>query len=55
MNIMKWVWDEENGQGMVEYALILIIVSVAAVGVVRVIGMIASGHFKLAADSFLNQ
>lgn len=52
MNVMKWIRDEESGQGMVEYALILIIVSVAAVGAVKMIGTIASGYFELAADSF---
>lgn len=52
MNIMKWIRGEESGQGMVEYALILIIVSVAAVGAIRIIGTIASGYFELAADSF---
>lgn len=51
----RWVQDEESGQGLAEYALILIIVSVAAVISVGRIGTITGGYFDLAARKFLNQ
>ena len=52
MDVIKWIRYEESGQSMVEYALIMIIVSVAAVSALRVIGTIAIGYFELAADKF---
>lgn len=52
MDIMKWIWDEESGQGMVEYVLILILVSVAATYFVKEIGGTTSGYFGQAADKF---
>ncbi|RGY97970.1 Flp family type IVb pilin [Clostridium sp. AM58-1XD] len=52
MDVIKWIRYEESGQSMVEYALIMIIVSVAAVSALRVIGTIATGYFELAADKF---
>lgn len=51
----RWIQDEESGQGLAEYALILIIVSVAAVIGVGKIGTIAGGYFDLAAREILNQ
>lgn len=55
MNMKRWIQDEESGQGLVEYALILIIVSVAAVIGVGKIGTITNGYFDLAAKKILNQ
>ena len=33
------VWRDERGQGLVEYALILSLVSIAAIGVLTVLGV----------------
>ena len=52
MNTKRWIQDEESGQGLVEYALILIIASVAAIMMIKGIGTTVSGYFKLAAESF---
>lgn len=49
MELWEWLMEEEEGQGLIEYALILIIVSVAAVGVLKEIGDIAAGYFDRAA------
>jgi pilus assembly protein Flp/PilA len=38
--------DEESGQAMVEYALILALVSVAAIGILKVLGGTVSGVFS---------
>ena len=38
--------DEESGQAMVEYALILALVSVAAIGILQVLGNTVSGVFS---------
>ena len=38
MNLLKGLWREEEGQGMVEYGLILALVSVVAIGALLVMG-----------------
>jgi pilus assembly protein Flp/PilA len=38
--------DEESGQAMVEYALILALVSVAAIGILKILGGTVSGVFS---------
>jgi len=38
--------DDESGQAMVEYALILALVSVAAIGILKVLGSTVSGVFS---------
>jgi len=43
--------DREEGQAMVEYALILALVSVAAVGLLKILGTQVNGVFsKISAD-----
>jgi Flp pilus assembly pilin Flp len=43
--------DDESGQAMVEYALILALVSVAAIGILKILGTTVSGVFsKINAD-----
>lgn len=37
-NIMNWFMKEESGQGMVEYGLILALISVVAIAVLTGIG-----------------
>ena len=48
----KWIQNEETGQGLVEYALILIIASVAAIVALKGIGTTVSEFFSLAEGSF---
>ena len=36
--MMKWIANEEEGQGMVEYALILALVAIAAIAVLPGLG-----------------
>jgi pilus assembly protein Flp/PilA len=46
--VMNWLstFDtEEEGQGMVEYALILVLVSVVAIVTLRILGTSVSGVF----------
>jgi Flp pilus assembly pilin Flp len=38
--------DDESGQAMVEYALILALVSVAAIGILKILGSTVSGVFS---------
>ncbi|MGN0334311.1 MAG: Flp family type IVb pilin [Lachnospiraceae bacterium] len=46
MGEMKnWFMKEESGQGMVEYAFILVLVSIAAVALLKAIGTSVSGQF----------
>jgi pilus assembly protein Flp/PilA len=35
---VKALWDGEEGQGLVEYALILVLVSIVAIGALAAIG-----------------
>ncbi len=43
---LKALRDEESGQAMVEYALILALVSVAAVGILSLLGTSVSSIFN---------
>lgn len=35
---MNWLMNEESGQGMVEYGLILVLVSVIAIAALKIVG-----------------
>ena len=47
--VMDWISDkldlEKEGQGMVEYALILVLVSVVAIAVLKLVGVSVKGVF----------
>ena len=43
--IMKWFANEEEGQGMVEYALILALIAIAAITILPSIGEKILGIF----------
>ncbi|WP_243276788.1 Flp family type IVb pilin [Desulfallas sp. Bu1-1] len=53
MNLLAKLWREESGQGMVEYGLILALVSVVVIGVLATIGQKLLTKFQ-AVDSQLN-
>lgn len=51
MTEMKnWIANEEDGQGMVEYALILALISVAAIAAIKLIGPNVSKLFTKASS-----
>ena len=50
MKNLKKILADENGQGMVEYGLILGIIAVAAVGVLLLLGPKITGIFQKAND-----
>ncbi len=43
---LQWLKDEESGQGMVEYGLIIAIISVVAIAAIRGIGGNVLGFFQ---------
>ncbi|WP_350343113.1 Flp family type IVb pilin [Proteinivorax tanatarense] len=43
---MKWFLNEESGQGMVEYGLILVLVSVVAIVALTAVGDSLKGIFE---------
>lgn len=43
--LMNWLKNEESGQGMVEYALIIALIAVVVIGVVRTLGTTVQGKF----------
>ncbi|UMZ75039.1 Flp family type IVb pilin [Natranaerofaba carboxydovora] len=45
LNQLKRLWSEEDGQGMVEYGLILALVSVVAIGALLLLGEGLEGIF----------
>jgi pilus assembly protein Flp/PilA len=49
MEIMKRLVREEEGQGMVEYGLILGLISIVAIVSIKLIGPIIKGYFDTAA------
>ena len=48
--MMNWIANEEDGQGMVEYALILALISVAAIAAIKLIGPKVSELFESASN-----
>lgn len=52
--MMNWIANEEEGQGMVEYALILALIAIAAITVLPNIGQKILGIFT-DADNALGQ
>ncbi|MFM1563652.1 Flp family type IVb pilin [Helcococcus ovis] len=45
-NIMNWFMKEESGQGMVEYGLILALISVVVIAVLTQVGSKLENIFK---------
>ena len=43
--MMNWIANEEEGQGMVEYALILALIAIAAISILPSIGQKILGIF----------
>ena len=48
--MMNWIANEEEGQGMVEYALILALVAIAAITVLGTLGTKINGIFDKAVN-----
>ena len=46
--MMNWIANEEEGQGMVEYALILALIAIAAISILPSIGEKVLGIFTKA-------
>ena len=53
-NLVNWFKNEESGQGMVEYALIIALVSIAAIAALLILGPKIATMFNKASDN-LNQ
>jgi pilus assembly protein Flp/PilA len=45
-NLVIWFKNEESGQGMVEYALIIALISIAAIAVLALMGPKIANTFK---------
>jgi pilus assembly protein Flp/PilA len=45
MNLLKKFWKEEDGQDMVEYALLLALISVVSIAAIRTLGTDVNGVF----------
>ena len=45
-NMMNWIANEEEGQGMVEYALILALISIVAIVALRTLGTTVNTKFN---------
>ena len=48
---LQWLKDEESGQGMVEYGLIIALISVVAIVAIRAIGGNVLGFFEEAQEA----
>lgn len=44
--LMNWLKNEESGQGMVEYALIIALIAVVVIGAVRLLGQTVESKFE---------
>ena len=50
-NIVRRLWEEEEGQDLVEYGLLVVLVSLAAVAAMRGLASAISGVFPTASSS----
>ena len=50
-NMMNWIANEEEGQGMVEYALILALISIVAIVALGKIGTNVNSKFDQIANT----
>ena len=48
-NLLKQLWQEEEGQDLTEYALLLVLVSLAAIGSLGALATAINGVFSRAA------
>lgn len=44
--LMNWLKNEESGQGMVEYGLILALIAIVVIAALRVLGPKVAGTFN---------
>jgi pilus assembly protein Flp/PilA len=51
---LKSHWNREEGQGLVEYALILVLVSIVAIGALAAIGTNVTSVLQTIADTLSN-
>ena len=51
---LKTFWNREEGQGLVEYALILVLVSIVAIGALAAIGTNVNTVMQKIADTLSN-
>ncbi|MGN0267472.1 MAG: Flp family type IVb pilin [Lachnospiraceae bacterium] len=50
MKKMKWLLEEESGQGMAEYALILALVAMAVIGATTLFGTSLAAKYEAIAN-----
>jgi pilus assembly protein Flp/PilA len=50
---LKSFWNREEGQGLVEYALILVLVSVVAIGALQLIGTNVTSVLNVVANTLV--
>ena len=50
-NIFRELWNDESGQDIAEYAVMLAVILVLVVGTVRLVGSNANSAFSAAASS----
>jgi pilus assembly protein Flp/PilA len=52
-NVMARLWKEEEGQDLVEYGLLLVLISLVAVGAMKTLGSGVSDAFSNAAANLV--
>jgi Flp pilus assembly pilin Flp len=50
-DVFRWLWSNEEGQDIAEYAVLLAVILVLVVGTVRLIGSNANNVFSSVASS----
>jgi Flp pilus assembly pilin Flp len=50
-NLLKRLWSEEEGQDLTEYALLLVLLSLAAIGALGTLAAAINGVFTTAAGN----
>jgi Flp pilus assembly pilin Flp len=51
MKFIQWMWSEDQGQDIAEYAVMLAVILVLVVGTIRLVGSNANNVFSSVASS----
>jgi len=49
MRVMRWLWRDESGQDLTEYALLMVLIALVAIASMKTLGTTVSNVFSNAA------
>jgi Flp pilus assembly pilin Flp len=46
MNLLRWLWDGESGQDLIEYALLAALIAIVTIAALQGLGVSVSGFYQ---------